>query len=461
MELAYQGLIVRIPFEGALGIEAIEMDASLNDHVSFRLLLLLEEDRIEALVHGTADGDHIEVYREGQDGILFAGKITKAGMCRERGLRLLQVEALSHTMDWALAPKSQSFLNLDLTYKQVMDRVLANQEDAEIMDCATRGGVIPDFLLQYEESDWDFLVRLASHFHTFLVPDCQAAHGRAYFGIPNLGEETVLSEEEFTEIKDMDHYHSTGSREGILPQETMKWEVTARQDFCLARRVCFRGISTIVTKIRYRTVDGELVRCYELSREKGVLCTPQKNPNIFGMSIPATVKERSGNCVRVHFHIDSKYDASPNVKYFTYAIESSFIYCMPEVGSQVHIYFPSDEEQDAIAVHAIRTSGAGASSSGYAQIPDNKSFSNVNGAELFMTPGYAGVSADREKETCVTLDRDGNALITGKKIAFRAEKNLIIGEPLSEDGVPAAQTVLEAGELREDGFNKNANKHLT
>lgn len=58
------------------------------------------------------------------------------------------------------------------------------------------------------------------------------------------------------------------------------------------------------------------------------------------MSIPATVKERSGNCVRVHFHIDPEYDNSPNVKYFTYAIESSFIYCMPEVGSQVHIYFP-------------------------------------------------------------------------------------------------------------------------
>ena len=75
------------------------------------------------------------------------------------------------------------------------------------------------------------------------------------------------------------------------------------------------------------------------------------------MSIPATVKVRSGNCVRVHFHIDKEYDDSPNVRYFTFAIESSFIYCMPEVGSQVHIYFPSEEESDAIAVHAVRMSG--------------------------------------------------------------------------------------------------------
>ena len=242
----------------------------------------------------------------------------------------------------------------------------------------------------------------------------------------------------------MDEYYRMGKGQEILPQETLRWKVAARHDFSLAQRIRFRGISAIVTKIQYHTVDGELVRTYELSREKGVVCAPRKNPNIFGMSIPATVKERSGNCVRVHFHIDQEYDTSPNVKYFTYAIESSFIYCMPEVGSQVHIYFPGDDEKDAIAVHAIRTSGGGASSSGYAQIPDNKSFSNSNGAELLMTPSCASVSADQENQTCVYLDTEGNALINGKKITFYAEKNLVVGEPTEEDGQPSKQLVLEA-----------------
>ena len=446
MELAYQGLFIRLPFEGAVGVEAFEMNASFNDHVTLRLLLLVEEEKIEALIHGIGDGDDIEVYKAEADGLLYAGKITDAKMEQDRSLHLLQLEAASYTMEWGLAPVSQSFLNLDTTYSQVMDKVLKNQKDAEILDCATKGAVIPDFLLQYEESDWNFLVRLASHFHTFMVPDCRAAHGRAYFGIPDLGEEYVLSDEEFTEIKDMDQYYRLGREQKILPQETLKWKVTARQDFCLAQKVRFRGISAIVTRIQYQTVEGELVRTYELSRRKGVLCAPEKNPHIFGMSIPATVKERSGNCVRVHFHIDPEYDNSPNVKYFTYAIESSFIYCMPEVGSQVHIYFPGDDEKDAIAVHAIRTS-SGSSSSGYAQIPDNKSFSNVNGAELLMTPSKAIVSADQEKQTCVYLDTDGNALITGKKICLHAEKNLIVGDPAEEDGQASRQMVLEAEEL--------------
>ena len=36
MELAYQGLFIRLPFEGAVGVEAFEMNASFNDHVTLR-----------------------------------------------------------------------------------------------------------------------------------------------------------------------------------------------------------------------------------------------------------------------------------------------------------------------------------------------------------------------------------------------------------------------------------------
>ena len=113
-----------------------------------------------------------------------------------------------------------------------------------------------------------------------------------------------------------------------------------------------------------------------------------------------------------------------------------------------------DEEKDAIAVHAIRTSpggtagtGAGPSGGGYAQIPDNKSFSNVNGAELMMTPSYASVSADREGQTCVVLDADGNATITGRNVAICSGKNLALGEPAEEDGQPSKGVTLEAGTI--------------
>ena len=105
MELAYQGLFIRLPFEGAVGVEAFEMNASFNDHVTLRLLLLVEEEKIEALIHGIGDGDDIEVYRAEADGLLYAGKITDAKMEQDRSLHLLQLEAASYTMEWGLAPQ--------------------------------------------------------------------------------------------------------------------------------------------------------------------------------------------------------------------------------------------------------------------------------------------------------------------------------------------------------------------
>ena len=203
---------------------------------------------------------------------------------------------------------SRSFLNLDATYEQVMQKVLEDQERAQIKDCLTNGRVIPDFLLQYEESDWDFLIRLASQFQSFLVPDCSADHGRAYFGIPPYEDDFNFSEEEYETIKDVETYHKVNTDGELLPQEIIKWNVKTGHSFRLAQRGTFRGLRCMVTAIRYRVIAGELCRYYELSREQGVRCTRMKNGHINGMSIPATVKERSGNCVRVHFHIDPVYE---------------------------------------------------------------------------------------------------------------------------------------------------------
>ena len=439
MKITYQGLTISIPFDGVIQVEDFSFDAAFNCHGRVFLRLLAEEEKIQGSIHALQDGANVEVYENSQ---LFVGRILRAEMETVRGLYYLNLEACSYTMDWKRVPVSRSFLNLDATYEQVMQKVLEDQERAQIKDCLTNGRVIPDFLLQYEESDWDFLIRLASQFQSFLVPDCSADHGRAYFGIPPYEDDFNFSEEEYETIKDVEAYHKVNRDGELLPQEIIKWNVKTGHSFHLAQRGTFRGLRCMVTAIQYRVIAGELCRYYELSREQGVRSTRMKNGHINGMSIPATVKERSGNCVRVHFHIDPVYEAAPNQRYFTFAIESSFIYCMPEVGSQVHIYFPTDEEKDAVAVHAIRTSapgkgGKGGTGGGYAQNPDYKSFSNVTGAHLLLAPKAARISAEESAVTSVCLDGEGNAYIQGKELQLQAEKGLSMGESASEEGGPA------------------------
>lgn len=161
MEITYQGLKIILPLEGVIQAEDFSMTAAFNSHAQVSLVLLAEEEKIRESIHGISEGAKIEVYEEK---LLFVGKITQAETAPQRGLYYLKIKAVSYTMDWQLAPVSRSFLNLDDTYEQVMRKVLEDQDGARIMDCITGGSVIPDFLLQYEETDWDFLMRLASRF---------------------------------------------------------------------------------------------------------------------------------------------------------------------------------------------------------------------------------------------------------------------------------------------------------
>jgi len=80
---------------------------------------------------------------------------------------------------------------------------------------------------------------------------------------------------------------------------------------------------------------------------------------------------------------------------------------------------------------------------GYAKNPEEKSFSNVNGAELLLTPNAASLAAEEGKTTIIKLETGGTASIKGKDIDLNATMNLSMGEPVEEGGMAAAKITME------------------
>ena len=356
MKLTYKELEIELELAGLLAVEELVLTQGLNCHAGLTLKILIEEEQRDELVTMSSDaGVTVRELEKTNGQVVFRGKLETVSARRENGLFYLYLEAWSYTMDWDRVKKSRSFQNGALTYMEVAQRVLSGYGQSGVTDHATGGACIPEFLLQYEESDWVFLRRLASHFGTYLLADATDACGKVYFGIPEISYGTVLDRQDYTMEKDMLHYARVLEKEGVLSQEASCWNVMVRFFLRMGETLTFNGIEAVVTAMRLHTEKGELVYSYVLARRAGIRREKEKNPGIFGMSIPATVMERSGNRIRVHFEIDPEYEASEKTKYFTYAIESSSFYCMPEEGSQVHIYFPDHDEQGAVAVHAIRS----------------------------------------------------------------------------------------------------------
>ena len=333
MKIGYQGFTFSIPMMGIIQIEEFVLRAELNDHAHVYFKLLVEEEEAISSVHRLLDGAEIQI--EEAEKMLFRGKVLTASAKKEKGLYVVTIEAVSYTYEWSLEEVSQSFMDQEDTYEKVIEKVLSNYEEAQAIDCASQGAKMPGFLLQYEEDDWTFLKRLASHFETFLVPEFTQGYGRVYFGIPEIKNGVQLKENEYQISKNMDAFYRFSYKEHFQPQETVRWQIQSEKRLVLGEEVFLHDVRAIITSVQYYLEKGEILRRYEAGRKKGILCAYQTNPRIGGMSIPAIVKERKGNQIRVHFDIDKSYEARPKNTFFTYAIESSCFYCMPEEESLV------------------------------------------------------------------------------------------------------------------------------
>ncbi|WP_277408719.1 RHS repeat-associated core domain-containing protein [Lacrimispora xylanisolvens] len=439
MKLSYHEIELDVALEGIIGVEYLQVKEALNEHGILRVKFLIEEEAASrAVLYSDRNMSVVvrEMKGEASGSVIFRGKLKSLRTIRESGSFYLYTEFITYTSEWDLTLKSQSFCNTAATYAQVLKDILSEYPKKDIKDEVTGGKLIPGFLLQYEETDWMFLQRLASHFSTYLITDSTAPFGQAYFGVPVINYGTVLVHGDYEMVQDQWEYNKIISSrpklsDELLSQEMIRWRITSRKRLFMGEELTFNGLLMVVTGIDIRTSHGELLKTYELCRRKGILTHKKKNEEIFGMSLPATVKERRGNQVRVHLDIDPVYPAGGNLKYFTYAIESSSFYCMPELESRVQLYFPSHDEQDAIAVHAIRTSGG--------TNPAVKTFSDPGGSMMSMGQGSFDFVSGNSR---LHLGKDGQIFISAANIILEAASKLSVGE--SEDAVSDNITVQAA-----------------
>lgn len=65
----------------------------------------------------------------------------------------------------------RSYQDPAVTYEQVVRDIMAGYTDSAVFFSRPYSEASGELLLQYEETDWDFLKRLAGRRHQFLVPD--------------------------------------------------------------------------------------------------------------------------------------------------------------------------------------------------------------------------------------------------------------------------------------------------
>lgn len=481
--LTYKDIIV-MPYN--IRVNQIEITQQMNEHATLHLTGVIPDELEDSYVYMTDAETAIEVLQIASDGQaipIFNGLALDVQVKSVLGTYYLEVKAVSHTYVLDVKKKNQTYQDAGMPYSELIDVCIADQKGADFMDCVTNGANLGSFTMQYIETDWEFLKRMASRFHTGLVPDTVHSAAKFYFGVPfQPGGTPEMEAINYRVKKAIGNFliSSKNHLDGITDSDYMYYEVESLQPFKIGNEVTFQSKTLYVYKIFSTLKDGLFKHIYTLTPQNGFSVHTTYNQAIIGASIQGKVIDVAGDKIRIHVDFDEgqEKDTAYWFPYSTiYASEDNTgWYFMPELSDNVRIYFPGNRESEGIAISSVSKAppksgamlaatnppspggggGGGASAAPPADSrqdparmadPDVKTLRTKHGKQILLAPDRIVISGGGLMISL--MDDNGISIISDKNITLQATEKVAIN---------AKQIMINANEKIEMTCKENSIK---
>ena len=162
------------------------INQNINQHASCYIKGVLSEESKEKLVTDNLENREIEVYAElkGKE-ILFKGLIQHSCIHEMGNYYEVEIQSLSYSIQTDIKRKSKSYQDCSEKYEDIIRKIVRAYSSGDIKDFASNYTPIGQLIVQYEETDWEFLLRLASHFNMGIVPNVTLKGPKIIFGTTN------------------------------------------------------------------------------------------------------------------------------------------------------------------------------------------------------------------------------------------------------------------------------------
>ena len=316
---------------------------------NFRLLLSENETGINGL------NAPIQLCGHGNTaGALFSGYPEKVEIKEERGYRIADIQAVSGTILLDQKKSNRVFQKKVQTYMGIASTVTADTEHSACIlpgsDMRTGGT-----LIQYQETDWRFLKRMASQLGLPLVPDTSYYYPRFYLGLPE-GEKRELGEIISCDLCFDGRYYAVSGKCLVDREDFICYDVVTRTSLSLGDRVTYEGRELLVSRKKTELAGGEVIFTYRLAGNSYTWVPWEDNPDYTGMSFVGSIVGTQGEQVEVAFDIDKS--AAGGNRYGFAPATGNLMYCMPQKGTKTSLYIGNGDEAQGIATGCIRTNGS-------------------------------------------------------------------------------------------------------
>lgn len=334
----------------------------------------------------------------------------------------------------------RSFQKQDLTYSSLLETCNREYEDAGKIMTEVQGKAIRHFIMQYGETDWEFIRRLASMNHTVVFADCSSKGAKYHFGIPNRKEMEVETSCEYQKQYNMKEYwYKKNHGLSIQPEDTMSYIWESREIHKLGEKRTVDGRELFIWKLESCIKGNELYHTYFMKTRSGFQEPETHNNLITGVSLSGSVLKVRDEKVQIKIHSDENKEESGSCWYSFSTVYSSADgtgwYCMPEPGDTVRLYFPTAREQEAYVASAYHESGAG-----LRENPERKFWRNKEGKEIQLSPER--ILLTNNDGTYIELsDENGIEIISEGSVTVRAGGSLNISTSNSSIDMSASKKI--------------------
>jgi len=362
-----------VKYEGDdLPIENVQLtiEKRLNEHTLAKIKGRVKQDIFDKFVLTTNSNANLEVeYDIGKKKLLlFNGVIVKIEADSEgigqNAVFSLEIEALSYTYLLDIGLKRRSFQDVKMTYNRLIGTLLKEYPKSNYLDYVFKGESLNGLTMQYQETDWEFIKRMASRFYAPIIADHTTNFPRFMVGLKPASSVTKLGRMNYKIIKNVDAFRDYHHNYRVTTSESdyIFYEVTTKgtdtKSLEIGDSVELQGQNFRIISVTAQVRHHVLTHTYTLSTSNGFFTPPQFNEVIAGITLQGSVIKVAGNLLKVRLDIDPAQSVE-NAYWFKYATFYSTWYCMPEIGDRVNVHFPTKDESDALVINSLKHNSSG------------------------------------------------------------------------------------------------------
>ena len=338
------------PFEFESIIE-MRINKKLNEHDTLYVFGVIKEDKQFAPVSDVTEGTSIICENNGI--VYFNGVLQSVKVKCWESVYYLEVYAISNTVLLDTVKYKRSFQDNSQTYKSIVESVIKSNGASVTYNASEL--TVENIILQYDETDWEFAKRLASHTEDVLIPIIDKKPS-FHFGATDKGG-AKLETNNIDISKEFVRVLSEGGSQEI--KNVFLCSVETDEFICeLGEKFNVNGSDYFAREILLAFRNSALTVTYTLTEKAAISTNKYFNPAIIGLLLNGTVLKIANDNVKLHLAIDDNQDEGTAhlFKYATgYSTEGTTgWYVMPEEGDTVQLLFPNEDEKYAYAASSVR-----------------------------------------------------------------------------------------------------------